>query len=122
MTQHQARLVQGYAMAHHLGGGRVPQQVRPLSRRLNVGAPERVLHDGGDPVAGGKGPVRGNAPNEEAIGLNVGGPAFQVAQQGIADLLGQRQADLIAPFAHHLQRAAVPVDVLEPQPGHIAGA
>jgi hypothetical protein len=56
------------------------------------------------------------------IGINVGGPAFQVAEQRVADILWERQPHLIPSFPDHLQRAAVPVDIGETQTCYISGA
>jgi hypothetical protein len=69
-----------------------------------------------------KGPARGDASNKDVIGINVGGPAFQVAQQRVADVVREGQSHLVSPFPRYLQRAAVPVDVGETETRHISGA
>jgi hypothetical protein len=51
--------------------------------------------------------VRGDASNKHVIGIDVRWPAFQIAEQSVADIFWMRQ--------RHLERVAVPVDVIETQ-------
>ena len=62
------------------------------------------------------------ASNEDMIGNNVAGPAFQIAEQCVADILREWQAHLVSPFPCYLQRAVVPIDVGEMETRHISGA
>ena len=48
MTQQLTDLSQRGALAQHLGGYRVPQQVGPMVGRIQSGARERTPHDGGN--------------------------------------------------------------------------
>jgi integrase len=50
VTENEARLIQGHAIAQHLCGGRVTQQVRTLGGSIDLGASESVFHYGRDPV------------------------------------------------------------------------
>jgi hypothetical protein len=113
VTENEAGLIQGHAIAQHLCSGRVTQQVRTFGRSIDLGASESMLHYGRDPVPGGKRSIRGDASNEDVIGIDVGGSAFQIAQQCVADILWERQTDLVSPFPHYPHRAAVPIDVFE---------
>ena len=121
MTKNEACLIQGHAIAQHLCGGRVTQEVRTLGGRIDVGASESMFHHGRDPVPGSKGSVRGDASNKHVFGIDVRRPAFQITQQCVANILWERQAHLVSPFPHHLQRAAVPIDVFETQTCYISG-
>src|SRR5260370_32694326 len=96
--------------------------MRTLGRRIDVGAFESVLHHGGDPISGGKAPAWSVAPNEDVIGINVAGPAFQIAEQCVADILREWQSHLISPFPGYLQRAVVPVDVCDGDAPHLRSA
>src|SRR5258708_27126404 len=96
--------------------------MRTLGRRIDVGAFESVLHHGGDPISGGKAPAWSVAPNEDVIGINVAGPAFQIAEQCVAAILREWQSHLISPFPCYLQRSIVPADVCETERRHISGA
>jgi hypothetical protein len=96
--------------------------MRTFGGSINVGAFESVLHHGGDPISGGKGSVWGVASNEDMIGINVAGPAFQIAEQSVADILREWQPHLVSPFPRYLQCAVVPVDVGETETRHISGA
>src|SRR5262245_43125714 len=89
---------------------------------INVGAFQRVLHHGGDPISGDKGPTWSVASNKDIIGNNVAGPAFQIAEQRVADILWEWQPHLISPFPRYLQCAVVPVEVGETETRHISGA
>src|SRR5881628_2486543 len=89
---------------------------------INAGTFESVLHHGGNPTSGGKGPAWSVASNEDMIGINVAGPAFQIAEQSVADILREWQPHLVSPFPRHLQCAIVPVDVGETETRHISGA
>ena len=48
MTQQLTDLSQRGALAQHLGGYRVPQQVGTMVGRIQSGARERTPHDGGN--------------------------------------------------------------------------
>src|SRR6184192_1609370 len=122
VTEDEARLIQGYAIPQHLRGRCVAQQMGTLGGSINVGAFESVLHHGGDPISGGKGPAWSVASNEDVIGINVASPAFQIAEQCIADILREWQSHLVSPFPRYLQRAVVPVDVDKTETRHITGA
>jgi hypothetical protein len=98
------------------------KQMRTFGGSINVGAFESVLHHGGDPISGGKGPVWGDASNEDMIGINVAGPAFQIAEQSVADILREWQPHLVSAFPRHLQCAVLPVDVGDTETRHISGA
>jgi hypothetical protein len=100
----------------------VAQQMRTLGGSVNVGALESVFHHGRDTVPGGKGPARGDASNKDVIGINVAGPAFQIAKQCVTDILREGQSHLVSSFARYLQRAVVPVDVGETETRHVSGA
>jgi hypothetical protein len=56
------------------------------------------------------------------IGINVAGPAFQIAEQCVADILREWQSYLVSPFPRYLHCAVVPVDVDEAETRHISGA
>jgi hypothetical protein len=56
------------------------------------------------------------------IGIDVRGPAFQITEQRITNILREGQPHLVPPFARHLQRAVVPVDVGETETRHVSGA
>jgi len=115
-------LIQGHASPQHLRGRCVAQQMRTLGGSINVGAFESVLHHGGDPIPGGKGSAWSVASNEDVIGINVAGPAFQIAEQCVADILWEGQSHLVSPFPRYLQRAVVPVDIREAKTRHVSGA
>jgi hypothetical protein len=96
--------------------------MRTFGGTINVGAFESVLYHGGDSISGGKRSVWGDASNEDMIGINVAGPAFQIAEQSVADILREWQPHLVSPFPRYLQCAVVPIDVGEPETRHISGA
>src|ERR1035438_3019041 len=79
VTEDEACLIQGHAIPQHLRSCCVAKQMRTFGGSINVGAFESVFHHGGDPISGGKGSVWGVASNEDMIGINVAGPAFQIA-------------------------------------------
>jgi hypothetical protein len=56
------------------------------------------------------------------IGIYVRRSAFQITEQGIANILREGQPNLVSPFPGYLQRAAVPVNVGEPETRHISRA
>jgi hypothetical protein len=56
------------------------------------------------------------------IGINVAGPAFQIAEQCVANILGEWQSHLVSRFPRYLHCAVVPVDVGETETRHISGA
>jgi hypothetical protein len=56
------------------------------------------------------------------IGINVAGPAFQIAEQSVADILREWQPHLVSAFPRHLQCAVLPVDVGDTETRHISGA
>jgi hypothetical protein len=89
---------------------------------INVGAFESVLHHGGDPISGGKGPAWSVASNEDVIGINVARPAFHIAEQCVADILWEWQSHLVSPFSRYQQRAVIPVNIREAKTGHVSGA
>jgi hypothetical protein len=60
--------------------------------------------------------------NKYVIGIGVRGPAFQIAQQCVADIFWEWQTHRVSPFPHHVQRGAVPVDVFETQTCYVSGA
>ena len=119
-TEDETRLFQGHAIPQHLCGRCVTQQVRPFGGSFYVGALESVFHHGRDAISGSKGSARGIASNKHMIGSDVRGPAFHIAEQRVAYILRKRQSHLVSPFPHHLQRAAVPVDVREAQMGYVS--
>jgi hypothetical protein len=122
VTEDEACLIQGHAIPQHLRGRCVTQQMRTLGGSINIGAFESVLHHGGDPISGGKGPAWSVASNEDVIGINVAGPAFQIAEQCVANILGEWQSHLVSRFPRYLHCAVVPVDVGETETRHISGA
>jgi hypothetical protein len=122
VTEDEACLIQGHAIPQHLRSCCVAKQMRTFGGSINVGAFESVLHHGGDPISGGKGSVWGVASNKDMIGINVAGPAFQIAEQSVADILREWQPHLVSPFPRYLQCAVVPVDVSETETRHISGA
>lgn len=87
-----------------------------------MGALESVFHYGRDTIPRCKGSVGGVASNKHVIAIDVCGPAFQIAEQRVADILWKRQPHLVSPFSHHLKRAAAPVDVFVTQTRYICGS
>jgi hypothetical protein len=57
---------------------------------------------------------------EKAIRVVELRPTFQITEQRIPYVLRQRQSHLVPPFAHHLERAVLPVDVNKPKLGDIS--
>src|SRR5216684_257859 len=96
--------------------------MRALGGSFDVGAFESVFHHGGDTISGSKRPARSDASNKHVIGIDVCGPAFQITEQRIANILREGQPHLVSPFPRYLQRAAVPVDVGETETRHISRA
>ena len=122
VTEDEACLIQGHAIAQHLRSCCVAQQVRTLGRSIDVGAFESVFHHGGDSISGGKGLAWSDASDEDMIDINVAGPAFQIAEQSVADILREWQPHLVSPFPRYPQCAVVPVDVGETKTRHISSA
>jgi hypothetical protein len=56
------------------------------------------------------------------IGIDLRGPAFQITEQRIANILREGQPHLVSPFPRYLQGAALPVDVCEMQARYISRA
>jgi hypothetical protein len=100
----------------------VAQQVRTLGWSIDVGAFESVFHDGRSTIPGGKRPARRIASQEHVICSDVRGPAIQISEQRITDILREWQSHLVSPFPRYLQRAVVPVDVAETESGNVSGA
>jgi hypothetical protein len=121
VTEDEACLIQWHAIPQHLRSCCVAKQMRTFGGSINVGAFESVLHNGGDPISGRKGSVWGDASNEDMIGINVAWPAFQIAEQSVADILREWQPHFVSPFPRYLQCAVVPVDVGETKTRHISG-
>jgi hypothetical protein len=96
--------------------------MRTFGGSINVGAFESVLHHRGDPISGSKGPAWSVASKEDVIGTNVAGPAFQIAEQCVADILWEWQSHLVSPVPRYLHCAVVPVDIDETETRHISGA
>ena len=55
------------------------------------------------------------------IGADVSGPAIQISEQRITDILREWQSHLVSTFPRYLQRAVVPIDVAETKSGHVSG-
>src|SRR6266496_3291971 len=91
VTEDEACLIQGHAIPQHLRSCCVAKQMRTFGGSINVGAFERVLHHGGDPISGGKGPTWSVTSNKDVIGINVAGPTFQIAEQCVAYILREWQ-------------------------------
>src|SRR4029077_7139821 len=70
VTEDEACLIQRHAIPQHLCGRCVAQQMRTLGGTIKCGASESMLHHGGDPISGGKGPAWSVASNEDVIGIN----------------------------------------------------
>jgi hypothetical protein len=94
-------------------GRGVTQQVCTFVGDLDAGTLESVFDDGRDPISGGKGSIRSDAPNKHVIGIADRGPSFQIAEHRVAHILRKRQPYLVSPFPDHLQCATIPVDVWE---------
>jgi hypothetical protein len=122
VTEDEACLIQGHAIPQHLRSCCVAKQMRTFGGSINVGAFESVLHHGGDSISCGKGPAWSDASDEDMIDIDVAGPAFQIAEQSVADILREWQPHLVSPFPRYLQCAVVPVDVGETETRHISGA
>jgi len=95
--------------------------MRTFGGRINAGTFQSVLHHGGDPISGGKWPAWRVVSNEDMIGINASGPAFQIAEQCVSDILREWQPHLVSAFPRYLQCAVVPVDVGETETRHISG-
>jgi hypothetical protein len=54
------------------------------------------------------------------IGDGVRGPAFQITEQRVANILGERQSHLVSSFPYDLQCAVVPVNVRETHMGYVS--
>jgi hypothetical protein len=54
--------------------------------------------------------------------VDVRGPAFQIAEQRVADILRERQPHLVSPLPGYLQCAVVPVDVRERHMRYVSGS
>ena len=87
------------------------KQVRTLGGRVDARTCERVLHNGRDTVAGFERPTRGDVSHKHMIRIKAGGPALQIVEQRVANILRQGQPHLVSPLSGDLQRAGVPVDV-----------
>ena len=74
------------------------------------------------PSPDAKRPPRSDASKEHVIAIDVRGPAFQIAEQRVADILWEWQSHLVSPFSHHLKRTVVPVDIFESQTRYISGS
>jgi hypothetical protein len=122
VTEDEACLIQGHTIPQHLRSCCVAKQMRTFGGSINVGALESVLYHGGDTVAGSEWPARSDASNKHVIGIDACGPAFQITEQRIANILWEWQSHLVSPFPGYLQRTVVPVDVGETKARHISGA
>jgi hypothetical protein len=54
------------------------------------------------------------------IGTDVRGAAFQITEQRVANILGERQSHLVSSFPYDLQCPVVPIDVRETQMGYVS--
>jgi hypothetical protein len=78
------------SLAQHLAGSRMPEDMRPLSRRLDTGAPQSRMSDMADSLPGlphGERLEGGDRAQENELALNPGASCSQVLQEGIADIL-----------------------------------
>jgi hypothetical protein len=111
VAQNNANLIEGDTIAEHLGGCRVPQQVSTPHRRLDASSLKGSLDHARNTVCRDERSEWSDTAKKNAIRVVDLRAAFQITEQCIAYVLRQRQLHLVPPFAHHLERAVIPVDL-----------
>jgi len=122
VAQNKANLIEGDAVAQHLGGCRVPQQMSTPHGGLDARSLKGPLDHAGNTVCRDERSEWGDTAEKNAIRVVDVRPTFQITEQRIPYVLRQRQAHLVPPFAHHLERAVLPVDVSKPKLGDISSS
>ena len=122
MAEAVADFLHGKALVQKALGAGVTQRVRAAALGADVEAPPAGSDDAPDHVAGDR--ADGGAQGEED--LAAGGPrarALQVAEDGLADAAAQRiQMGASRLGAADAQRLGFPIDVVQAQARHLAGA
>jgi hypothetical protein len=122
VTQNKANPIEGDAIAQHLGGCRVSQQMSAPCRSLDARSLKGASDHAGNTVSGDERSEWSDTAKEDAIRVVDLRPAFHITEQCIPYVLRQRQAHLVAAFAHHLERSILPVDVNKPKLGDISSS
>jgi hypothetical protein len=122
VTQNKANLIEGDAIAEHLGSRCVPQQVSTPHRGLDASSLKGPLDHAGNTVCRDERSEWSDTAKKNAIRLVDLRLAFQITEQRIPGVLRQRQSHLVPPFAHHLERSVLPVDVSKPKLGDISSS
>jgi len=88
MAEHRADGLQGEAVAKHLSGGGMAEDMRSRLGRLDAGA----VHGPGRNLAHGlvRQALEGSDRGQEDLVVVHRGPVCQVVKDGVADLLGER--------------------------------
>src|SRR5215472_10642183 len=100
----------------------MPQQMSTPHRSLDARSLKGPLDHAGNTVGGDERSEWSDTAKKNAVRVVDLRPAFQITEQCIPDVLRQWQAHLVPPFAHHLKRSVLPVDVSKPKLGDISSS
>ena len=109
-----------FSRAHKAGRRGVSEQIGASgSNIVHAGPLERMSDDTGHRTARDEGPTRRPRAQEDLVVGNPWAGVLDVGQDGIADVLRQRQAGFVPRLAAHPDQRMAPVDVFEPQGDYI---
>lgn len=100
----------------------MPEQVGALMRRMQIGTDHGAMHDGPDRLAIAKATPRGTQTDKHLSGAARRSGLAQIAPERFADVPGQGQALNAPALAVDDQLPRPPVEVVQAQSGHLAGA
>ena len=119
MTEHLRDLHQRDLDGHHLAGHGVAQPVRADFRHARP--PAGPTHRGGHRARRDR-LERRPGLQEHLATVSDRSAAGEVGGEGLTDIDGQREPVPTGALAHHHQLAGPPVDVFEPDAGHLAAS
>ena len=108
-------------MAQHLGRRGVPQDMCAFGWAHDTRPLHHAFHHGRYAIASLEWPIRRNVSNKDMVAVVIGIPACEVVQDRVANVLRERQANLIPAFPGDAQRAGLPLDIADAEPCDVAG-
>ena len=115
MTQQFPDLGQGGALLEHRRRQGMPEQMRPLIRRLDSCAHEGARHERTNGNRVGKADQRSLLTNKDPSAGACGSSLLHVGGDRLANLDGEGHLGPMATFATHGDTPSVPINVLELQ-------
>jgi hypothetical protein len=101
----------------------MPELMRASVWRIDLGSPERAVHDRANGVRPFHQPAdRRHGPKEEMTVLAGGPPVLKIAGDRLTHVVDQGQESLLPALAVYPQLGVIPVHVTQRQPHDLDGA